>query len=119
MLKNFIILLFVLLLSSPSKSIANESLTSAENIVKNWQNDNETKAFAIGIVNGIINHNQAIEAVFPNNKSKFFCFTYDASFSNEELLRIIDAEYYKDKSTYSDWEYGLMAIVALKDIYAC
>ena len=74
--KNFIVLLFVVLLSLPSKLIANEHITSAENIVKNWQSDDETKAFAIGIVNGIITHNQAIEAVFPNNQSKFFCFTY-------------------------------------------
>lgn len=86
----------------------------AKDIVNNYQSSNEIKLYALGIVEGLIH---ADEANYVLTGEKRICYTPDLSLN--DILRVIDAHYLKNKDLWKNTSYAFLANMALQVAFPC
>ena len=99
-------------------SVANET-TSAKNVIENWDTDDSYLTYAIGVIDGIVTYTQIVDEIYPYNDSKIFCFPDVSMRTNEDHINLIEAEYIKNKFEYADFDFKIVAILTLGNLYPC
>ena len=99
-------------------SMASET-TLAKNVIENWDTDEAYLTYAIGVVDGIVSYTQVIDEIYPYNDSKIFCFPDDSMLTNQEHLNLVEAEFIKNKFEYANFDFKIVAILTLGNLYPC
>jgi hypothetical protein len=115
--------LFILFLLIPfvflNTSRASEDITSAKNVIENWDTNDQYSSYAIGVIDGIVSYTQIIDEIYPYNDSKIFCFPDDNMLTNDDHLNLVEAEFIKNKFEYADFDFKVVAMLTLGSLYPC
>ena len=112
---------FIILFSSIiflNTSRAGET-TTAKNIIENWRSNDAILSYAIGVMDGIVSYTQVIDELYPYSDSKIFCYPEYSIRTNDDHIKLIEAEYIKNKFEYADLDFKIVAILSLGELYPC